>query len=127
MQRRHYIVAFFVAALSTAHTLYGFIDPNWPVWGLFRKFDRYDYALVDATGKSIRLGDFVQHRAYFTCDHRLVYLMAAWLVESGHAQPPLWGRISVWTDYGDPRTDEFAVRLRDGHASIELIDGKPRE
>jgi hypothetical protein len=118
MQRRHYIVAFVVAALSTAYTLYGFVNPTWPVWGLFRNFDRFEYTLIDANGQSYRLGDYVLRRAYVTCDQDLVFLIGGWLVESGHAQAPLWGRVRAWTDDGPPETREFVVRLVDGRASI---------
>jgi hypothetical protein len=112
------ITACLVAALMTLPVVYGFMDPALPVWGLFRRFDRYDYALVDADGRSYRFNDYVQRRAYFTCDHRLVSRFAFWLVESGHARAPLWGRSKVWDDGGLPAAQEFRVELRNGVPQI---------
>jgi hypothetical protein len=120
MQRREYIIAAIVAVLLTAHAVYGFVDPSLPMWGLFRRFDRFDYSLIDSEGNSFRLGDFVQQRAYHTCDHRLVYLIGSWLAESGRARPPIWGRITVWSGDVLPTSTEFTIRLAGDKAAVEL-------
>lgn len=124
MRRRDTILACVIAVLLTAPTLYGFVDRSVPAWGLFRQFDRFDYTLVDAGGQSFRIGDFVQQRAYYTCDHRLVYLVGRWLVESGRARAPLWGRITVWSGGDAPESAEFAIRLAGDGAVVVPAERK---
>jgi hypothetical protein len=126
MQRREIIAATAIAVLMTAPVLYGLLNPSLPVWGLFRRFERFDYSLVDADGKSLRIGDFVQRRAYVTCDHRLVYLIGSWLVESGRARAPLWGRLNVWTGSHSPESIEFTIQLAENRAVVTPSDGKSR-
>lgn len=124
MQRRPYFIAFLVAALSTVHGGYGFFDSSLPVWGLFRHFDRFDYTLIDADGRSLQLRDYVQRRAYVTCDHRQVYLIGRWLVDSGNARAPVWGRTSAWNSFGPPTTSEFTIQLVNGQAILAPANRK---
>jgi hypothetical protein len=118
MMSRQKFIACFAAVLITLPVLYGLVDPSLPVWGLFCRFDRFDYALVDADGRSHRIRDYVQTRAYVTCDRRLVHSIALWLVESGHARPPLWGRLTAWDDAGRPVASEFRVALVHGTPNL---------
>lgn len=93
--RRFFALA--LMALSLLQGVAGLLEPRrFPGWQLFRNVDRFEYSMVDGSGRAVDVRDYLPRRAYWFITRTVPLAVGLWLARTRPEMAPLSGSLVVW-------------------------------
>jgi len=103
------LVALGLMALALLQGVVGLLEPRrFPGWQLFRRFDRFEYSMVDRSGRAVDVRDYLPSRAYWIGSCTIPIAVGLWLARTRPETAPLSGTLVVW-DGGVARRHRFLI------------------
>ncbi len=103
------LVALGLMALGFLQGVVGLLEPRrFPGWQLFRRVDRFEYSMVDRSGRAVDVRDHLPSRAYWISTRTIPIAVGLWLARTRPETAPLSGLLVVW-DGGVARRHRFLI------------------
>ena len=103
------LVALGLMALGLLQGVVGLLEPRrFPGWQLFRRVDRFEYSMVDRSGRAVDVRDYLPSRAYWFGTRTIPIAVGLWLARTRPEMAPLSGSLVVW-DGGGARHHRFLI------------------